>query len=81
VLKANRFKDGMHRGTDLYCNGKNSWFTGCDGNLANLERKITTPGVQLPIRKVYQPILKVRRIWCCFKEQSMTYYGYKPDNT
>jgi hypothetical protein len=38
---------------------QNSWFTGCDGNLAYLERKITTPGVQLPIRKeVYQPILK-----------------------
>jgi hypothetical protein len=31
----------------------------CDGNPAYLERKITTPGVQLPIRKeVYQPILK-----------------------
>jgi hypothetical protein len=38
---------------------QNSWFTGCDGNPAYLERKITTPGVQLPIRKeVYQPILK-----------------------
>jgi hypothetical protein len=37
---------------------QNSWFTGCDGNLI-LNGKITTPGVQLPIRKeVYQPILK-----------------------
>jgi hypothetical protein len=50
------------------------------GNLANLERKITTPGVQLPIRKVSTDIERIRRIWC-FKEQSMTYYGYKPDNT
>jgi hypothetical protein len=34
-------------------------FTGCDGNLAYLERENYTPGVQLPIRKeVYQPILK-----------------------
>jgi hypothetical protein len=74
--KANRFKDGAS-GNRPILQWQNSWFTGCDGNLANLERKITTPGVQLPIRKVYQPILKVRRIWCCFKEQSMTYYGYK----
>jgi hypothetical protein len=38
--------------------------------------------VQLPIRKeVYQPILKELEYGVVFKEQSMTYYGYKPDNT
>jgi hypothetical protein len=59
---------------------KNSWF-GCDGNL--LSSGIKTPGVQLPIRKeVYQPILKeLEEYGVVFKEQSMTYYGYKPDNT
>jgi hypothetical protein len=46
-----------------------------------LNGKITTPGVQLPIRKeVYQPILKeLEEYGVVFKEQSMTYYGY--DNT
>jgi hypothetical protein len=55
----------------------------CDGNLLILNGKITTPGVQLPIRKeVYQPILKeLEEYGVVFKEQSMTYYGYKPDNT
>jgi hypothetical protein len=54
-----------------------------DGNLLILNGKITTPGVQLPIRKeVYQPILKeLEEYGVVFKEQSMTYYGYKPDNT
>jgi saccharopine dehydrogenase-like NADP-dependent oxidoreductase len=48
-----------------------------------LNGKITTPGVQLPIRKeVYQPILKeLEEYGVVFKEQAMTYYGYKPDNT
>jgi saccharopine dehydrogenase-like NADP-dependent oxidoreductase len=43
-----------------------------------LNGKITTPGVQLPIRKeVYQPILKeLEEYGVVFKEQSMTYYGY-----
>jgi hypothetical protein len=41
--------------------------------------KITTPGVQLPIRKVYQPILKeLEEYGVVFTV--MTYYGYKPDN-
>jgi hypothetical protein len=43
---------------DLYCNGKNSWFTGCDGNLAYLERENYHAWRATPIRKVYQPILK-----------------------
>jgi hypothetical protein len=30
---------------------------------------------------VYQPILKELEEYVVFKEQSMTYYGYKPDNT
>jgi hypothetical protein len=67
---------------DLYCNGKNSWFTGCDGNLAYLERE-NYAWRATPIRKeVYQPILKeLEEYGVVFKEQSMTYYGYKPDNT
>jgi hypothetical protein len=74
----------MHRGRpDLYCNGKNSWFTGCDGNPAYLERKNYHAWRATSIRKeVYQPILKeLEEYGVVFKEQSMTYYGYKPDNT
>jgi hypothetical protein len=46
-------------------------------------RELKRTGVQLPIRKeVYQPILKeLEEYGVVFKEQSMTYYGYKPDNT
>jgi hypothetical protein len=59
------------RRSDLYCNGKNSWFTGCDGNPLILNGKITTPGVQLPIRKeVYQPILKELEEYGCFLKNS-----------
>jgi saccharopine dehydrogenase-like NADP-dependent oxidoreductase len=48
-----------------------------------LNGKITTPGVQLPIRKeVYVPILKeLEEYGVIFKEQAMTYFGYKPDAT
>jgi saccharopine dehydrogenase-like NADP-dependent oxidoreductase len=48
-----------------------------------LNGKITTPGVQLPIRKeVYLPILKeLEEYGVVFKEQSMPYFGYGPDNT
>ena len=46
-----------------------------------LNVKITTPGVQLPIRKeVYKPILKeLEEYGVVFKEQSMPYFGYNPD--
>lgn len=46
-----------------------------------LNGQITTPGVQLPIRKeVYQPILKeLEEYGVLFKEQSMSYLGYNPD--
>ncbi|TDE05844.1 saccharopine dehydrogenase family protein [Flavobacterium sandaracinum] len=46
-----------------------------------LNGKITTPGVQLPIRKeVYEPILKeLEEYGVVFKEQSMSYLGYNPD--
>lgn len=46
-----------------------------------LNGKITTPGVQLPIRKeVYLPILKeLEEYGVVFKEQSMSYFGYNPD--
>ena len=46
-----------------------------------LNGKITTPGVQLPIRKeVYIPILKeLEEYGVVFKEQSMPYLGYSPD--
>jgi saccharopine dehydrogenase-like NADP-dependent oxidoreductase len=46
-----------------------------------LNGKITTPGVQLPIRKeVYTPILKeLEEYGVVFKEQSMPYIGYNPD--
>ena len=46
-----------------------------------LNGKITTPGVQLPIRKeVYEPILKeLEEYGVVFKEQSMPYLGYNTD--
>jgi hypothetical protein len=43
-----------------------------------LNGKITTPGVQLPIRKVYEPILKLED-YGIFKEIAMPYLGYNPD--
>jgi hypothetical protein len=47
-------------------------FTGCDGNLAYLERENYHAWVQLPIRKeVYQPILKeLEEYGVVFKEQT-----------
>lgn len=46
-----------------------------------LNGKITTPGVQLPIRKeVYEPILKeLETFGVVFKETEMPYVGYNPD--
>jgi saccharopine dehydrogenase-like NADP-dependent oxidoreductase len=46
-----------------------------------LNGTITTPGVQLPIRKeVYLPILKeLEEYGVVFHEQSMPYLGYNPD--
>ncbi|MHC0439892.1 saccharopine dehydrogenase family protein [Flavobacterium sp. 3-210] len=46
-----------------------------------LNGKITTPGVQLPIKKeVYQPILKeLEEYGVIFNEQTVPYFGYNPD--
>ncbi|MBB1192619.1 saccharopine dehydrogenase [Flavobacterium sp. SOK18b] len=46
-----------------------------------LNGKITTPGVQLPIRKeVYEPILKeLEEYGVIFNETAMPYLGYNPD--
>lgn len=46
-----------------------------------LNGKITTPGVQLPIKKeVYLPILKeLEEYGVVFNEQNMPYFGYNPD--
>ncbi|WP_310554625.1 saccharopine dehydrogenase C-terminal domain-containing protein [Flavobacterium sp.] len=46
-----------------------------------LNGKITTPGVQLPIKEeVYLPILKeLEQFGIHFKETEMTYVGYNPD--
>jgi saccharopine dehydrogenase-like NADP-dependent oxidoreductase len=46
-----------------------------------LNRKITTPGVQLPINKeVYVPILnELEEYGVIFNEQTMPYFGYNPD--
>lgn len=46
-----------------------------------LNKKITTPGVQLPIKKeVYEPILKeLEEYGVVFNEQTMPYFGYNPD--
>ena len=49
--------------------------------LAILNKKITTPGVQLPTRKeVYLPILsELEKYGILFKEFEMPYVGYNPD--
>jgi saccharopine dehydrogenase-like NADP-dependent oxidoreductase len=46
-----------------------------------LNGKITTPGVQLPIKKeVYMPILKeLEEYGVIFHEEAMPYFGYNPD--
>jgi saccharopine dehydrogenase-like NADP-dependent oxidoreductase len=46
-----------------------------------LNKKITTPGVQLPIKEeVYQSILKeLEEYGVVFNEQVMPYFGYNPD--
>ncbi|WP_343589418.1 saccharopine dehydrogenase C-terminal domain-containing protein [Flavobacterium sp.] len=46
-----------------------------------LNGKITTPGVQLPIKKeVYEPILKeLQEYGVIFNEQNVPYFGYNPD--
>jgi hypothetical protein len=45
------------RRPNLYCNGKDSWIAGCNGDLQILNENYHS--VQLPIRKeVYLPILK-----------------------
>lgn len=50
--------------------------------LAILNKKITTPGVHIPIRKeVYQPILKeLKDFGIIFKEKEVPYLGYNPLN-
>jgi saccharopine dehydrogenase-like NADP-dependent oxidoreductase len=47
-----------------------------------LNQKITTPGVQMPIRKeVYEPILKeLKTLGIIFKEYEVPYLGYNPDS-
>ncbi|KUJ63242.1 saccharopine dehydrogenase [Flavobacteriaceae bacterium CRH] len=46
-----------------------------------LNKKITTPGVQLPINKeLYKPILKeLEEYGVIFNEQDVPYFGYNPD--
>ncbi|MEJ1221158.1 saccharopine dehydrogenase family protein [Sediminicola sp. 1XM1-17] len=47
-----------------------------------LNKKITTPGVQIPINKeVYEPILEeLKKYGIHFKEHDVTYLGYNPDS-
>ena len=46
-----------------------------------LNKKITTPGVQIPISKeVYEPILsELKSYGITFKEHEVPYLGYNPD--
>jgi len=50
--------------------------------LAILNKKITTPGVQIPIQKeVYDPILKeLENYGIVFKEYDVSYLGYDPES-
>jgi saccharopine dehydrogenase-like NADP-dependent oxidoreductase len=47
-----------------------------------LNKKITTPGVQLPLkREVYEPILKqLKSHGIHFREYQVPYLGYNPDS-
>ena len=47
-----------------------------------LNKKITTPGVQIPIKKeVYEPILsELKEYGIVFKEYEVPYLGYNPDS-
>ncbi len=47
-----------------------------------LNKEITTPGVQIPIKKeVYEPILKeLEENGIIFKEKNVPYLGYNPEN-
>jgi saccharopine dehydrogenase-like NADP-dependent oxidoreductase len=84
--------DGIKKQIDskMVCIGEDQTYTamaktvGLPAAMATLQilnGKITTPGVQLPIRKeVYLPILKeLEEYGVVFKEQTMPYFGYKPD--
>lgn len=48
-----------------------------------LNKKITTPGVQIPLQKeVYEPILEeLKQYGILFKEHKVPYLGYNPDTT
>ncbi|MDB4292089.1 saccharopine dehydrogenase NADP-binding domain-containing protein [Maribacter sp.] len=50
--------------------------------LAILNKKITTPGVQIPLQKeVYHPILEeLEEYGVVFKEHDVTYLGYNPES-
>ena len=50
--------------------------------LAILNKKITTPGVQIPIEKeVYEPILEeLKEYGVSFKEYDVDYLGYNPES-
>lgn len=84
--------DGKKQQIDskMVCIGENQTYTAMSktvglpvamATLLILNGRITTPGVQLPIRKeVYLPILKeLEEYGVVFKEQSMHYLGYNPD--
>jgi saccharopine dehydrogenase-like NADP-dependent oxidoreductase len=86
--------DGVKKQIDskMVCIGKDQTYTAMAktvglpvamATLLILNGKITTPGVQIPIHKeVYVPILKeLEEYGVVFKEQAMTYFGYKPDAT
>jgi saccharopine dehydrogenase-like NADP-dependent oxidoreductase len=50
--------------------------------LAILNKKITTPGVQIPIQKeIYEPILEeLKEYGILFKEYDVPYFGYNPES-
>ncbi len=83
--------DGQEQQIDskMVCIGEDQTFTAMAktvglpvamATLLILNGKITTPGVQLPIRKeVYLPILKeLEEYGVVFKEEAMPYLGYNP---
>jgi saccharopine dehydrogenase-like NADP-dependent oxidoreductase len=74
----------------MVCIGEDQMFTAMSktvglpvaiATLLILNKTITTPGVQLPVKKeVYNPILKeLEKYDVVFKEETTPYFGYNPD--
>jgi hypothetical protein len=65
--------------SNLHCNGKTVGLPVAIAALQILNGKIKLRYSFQLQGGVFANIKRVRRLWRCFKEQSMPYFGYKPD--